>query len=534
MSIVDSKTMAQPSHGQFTPSFSPVMPPGELSDEDRIRFVEVEKKQTKLFEKLRKIKRTQNEAKAMECATLEQFAEFWKDFCEESHDSFERRHLAGLRRWARKYQNFGAKANTFMNDMKPILDVCKQISKPYSEAAIGIVGVFLVVASNKAKIEGKLVHAFESISDRLSGLKILSTCFNFDGDHERKLRRRILLAHLAFIDLAMEITKYYILPAYRRWSIATFESTRFQEMIDNVNEHVMDVRIICEELVTRNVTQMKDTIRTLQMGQATDHLACFLKLLGIPTWTPNQSREEMSRYWRRIEYEQWQEQGYDQMSKTRIEKFRQEGSFAQWSQRADSAMLILTGVNNTNIASIKFHCWISPIAIDAVERCRDEGAVYAFHTFCNDGSSRRSTSACLSVVAAQLLNARTQGLGGSQLTILSLAREISSLPDDGVDDATKVSAVGRLLCEIVKMFGDDEIIHIIIDRLDLCQESGRDDIPRIMVDVLNRSGCRVKVLLVTQWEYDWRINEREIKASLLPPNTLWLGSEIQGIAEYME
>lgn len=71
------------------------------------------------------------------------------------------------------------------------------------------------VSSNKVRIEGKLVHALESISDRLSGFKILNACFHFESDHEKKLRRKILLAHLAFIDLALEMTKYYILPAYR-------------------------------------------------------------------------------------------------------------------------------------------------------------------------------------------------------------------------------------------------------------------------------------------------------------------------------
>lgn len=221
------------------------------------------------------------------------------------------------------------------------------------------------------------------------------------------------------------------------------------------------------------------------------------------------------------------------MSEARIEKFRQKGAFAQWSKSANPAMLILTGINNTNIAFIKFHCWISPIAIDAVMRYRDEGAIYAFHTFCNDGPSRRSASACLSVIAAQLLNARTQGLGDSQLSILSLAQEVSRLAVEE-DDTTKVNAIGRLLCEIVKTFDHGETIHIIIDRLDLCQESGRDDIPRVMADVLNESSCTVKALLVTQWEYDWRLNEREIKARLRPPNSLLLDSETQEIVDYIE
>ncbi|XXG94192.1 hypothetical protein Hte_000445 [Hypoxylon texense] len=263
------------------------------------------------------------------------------------------------------------------------------------------------------------------------------------------------------------------------------------------------------------------------MGQATDHLSGFLKLLGVPTWSLKRSQEEISHYRGGIEYEQWQEEGYDQMSGARIEKFRQEGAFAQWSQSANPAMLILTGINNDSIVDMKVYCWLTPIALDAMERCRNDGVIYAFYTFCNGGASHRSTGACLSVIAAQLLSARAQGLAGSHLPLLSHAKEISRIAD-GDDDSTKVKAIGRFLCETTKTFARDETIYIIIDRLDLCEESGRDDIPRIMADVLNESSCVVKALLVTQWEYDWRLNEREIEARLHPPNTLWVDSRTQG------
>lgn len=165
--------MSQSSFEPRAPSFSAVMPVSELSDADRYveiissstlpvylayfiekliyynrkRFEEIERKQIRLFEKLRQIKHKPDEAKAMSCSTHEEFAEFWKGFCEDSQDIFERKHLYGPRQWTRKYQDFAAKASTFMNDIKPVLDVCKQISQPYSEATIGVVSVFLVESS---------------------------------------------------------------------------------------------------------------------------------------------------------------------------------------------------------------------------------------------------------------------------------------------------------------------------------------------------------------------------------------------------
>lgn len=220
------------------------------------------------------------------------------------------------------------------------------------------------------------------------------------------------------------------------------------------------------------------------------------------------------------------------MSETRIRNYRQKGAFAQWSQSAHPAMLVLTGINNENIVHMKVYCWLSPIAIDVMERCRNEGIIYAFHTFCNDDSANRSISSCLLVIAAQLLQTRTQRLGDSHLSLLSHAQDISRLADSK-DDISKTNAIGRFLRRLIKTFHQDEVVYIVIDRVDLCRESDRDDIPRVLADVLNESGCKLKVLIVTQQEYDWKLNSGEIRAILRPPSSLWLESKTQGIAEYM-
>jgi hypothetical protein len=44
---------------------------------------------------------------------------------------------------------------------------------------------------------------------------MLEQCYDGPNELEAELRKRILLAHLAFIELAVEITKYYFYRGYR-------------------------------------------------------------------------------------------------------------------------------------------------------------------------------------------------------------------------------------------------------------------------------------------------------------------------------
>ena len=54
--------------------------------------------------------------------------------------------------------------------------------------------------------------ALEGVKDRLPGFKLLSECYGVGTEHEKDLRKKMLLAHLAFINLAIEMIDYYIGP----------------------------------------------------------------------------------------------------------------------------------------------------------------------------------------------------------------------------------------------------------------------------------------------------------------------------------
>lgn len=71
---------------------------------------------------------------------------------QDAQSEFEGKHKKGWRLWVSKYQSFAKGAASFMEDLKPVLDIVQSAGVPYSGVAVGTVTALLTV-SHLPKLE---------------------------------------------------------------------------------------------------------------------------------------------------------------------------------------------------------------------------------------------------------------------------------------------------------------------------------------------------------------------------------------------
>ncbi|KAI8957894.1 hypothetical protein F5Y11DRAFT_63345 [Daldinia sp. FL1419] len=500
----------------------------DLSADDKRYLKEVEEKQAEFHQRLEKDKRLSSyEEKALKCTNHNEFAEFWGTYCQQAHTRFGNKHEIGWRSWSKKAQSFANHVLVFMNDIKPALDVGKDFGQPWSGLAIGTLTVLFVVGSNKHLMEEQISSALEGIRDRLPGFEMLNQCYNNDTKLEKGLRRRILLAHLSFIELAIEITRYYFRRGYRRWITATFHSKKFKNLSDRANDRFS--LFVCG---AKNLLRRLDL---LLQGDAHNYISRLQELINIPTWSLALfESEELGSYRRSLQDEAYYEQGvYEQVTYGGVRNLGPGDAISQWSTDGNSSMLILTGVSNANIMPIKRHCWLSPLAIGVSDMEREVQNPHAFFLF--RWPNGRSLSAAIPIIVAQLLRRRgSNPLEPHKLALTSHAETFARLNSDGADaeEDRNTDTIGQLLYNTIKIFSQGETVTLIIDRLDTCEEMERNEFLRILAKTFKEANCIVKVLVVTQWMTDWRPNERELRGILGADATLHLETKVQGVLSY--
>ncbi|KAJ2974150.1 hypothetical protein NUW58_g8750 [Xylaria curta] len=494
----------------------------DLSDEEKKYIDGVREKQHQFSLYLTKNGQlSTDEERALKCLTYDEFAEFWGVFCNRVQVKFQEKHLGRWRGYARKYQDFSEHARVFMANAKPILDVANDAGKPWSGLAIGILTFLFVVGSNKHQMEEEIHRALRGVQDRLPDFEILRQSYHTNSKYERDLQKQMLLAYLAFTELAIDISQYYIQHSYRRWITAIFYSRKFKEAIDRANDRVVAVRSRCEALMNLNVSQIKQELSQVQehnrglqetldkymRGKDYEFISQLQECLGIPSWSlPMFEREEIQPYRRRLLDEAYYEENYEQIAYQRIKASRLGAVFSQWDTSEYSSVLILTGKSNSNISSLKRNCWLSQLAVDVADRERDL-------------NKPRGDKDLSSHKQALMVNARAF----AQYNTIDYDEGLGN--DGGYEK--KIDTLSRLLYDTIKIFGRAETVIIVVDRIDACDEVERDELLRNMVKLINEAYCTVKLLVVSQWISDWKPNEPELKALLEGNTKLWVEVEEQ-------
>ncbi|KAJ3984380.1 hypothetical protein F5890DRAFT_1517579 [Lentinula detonsa] len=482
---------------------------------------EFEVKQDKFQQWLTAQKLDSVETTALSCRTFEDVATFWSDMSKNTESDFNILHQSGWKLWTKKYQNFSEGASSFMRDLKPIFDIVTGMGVPYAGLAIGIINGLITFAGKKNTMENQISSAIEGIKDRLPGLKMYQAIYTGNNELETDLQKKILFAYLAFVDLSMDIMKYFIQPGYRRWGTALFKSGSFTTMTSNIYSSLSDIRLRCEELIGLRIDTLvrgMDALKTqnqvllarideLQQDQTTAHVLEIQDVLDLASWTPEHHHKKLAEYKSRLLYEQHEELGiYQQMTGHEIEKLRGTDAFVDWARPSSSGVLILRGINNENLSESKIHNWLSPFALDIADwihkRSPSPNAVYIFDSA--DHASR-SIFKAIPMVLFQLLWFQRPKLGskskGHYEALMAALHQYASLPLSQGDGNLKVQALGSLATQVVHLYeGEKQPVYIILDRVDQC--SDHYELMNILVNrMMRESTSFIKILLVaaTNW-----------------------------------
>ncbi|EXJ83922.1 hypothetical protein A1O1_07551 [Capronia coronata CBS 617.96] len=491
-------------------------PPSGLTEAELQRFRDVEEKQKRLHEWLRSRSLAPDEARAVSCRSQADFVQFWSSISGDAQTKYDARHKKGWRLWSKRYQTFSGGVISFMKDMEPLLDIVKAFGVPYTGAAVGTITGLFVFAGRKTIMEGKISSALEGVKDRLPGFKMYEYIYRAETELETDLRKKILFAYLAFIDLSIEITKYYFRPAIYRWMIASFNSNKFDEMTENVFDLVVAIRMRCEELLSRNISEIKEQNEELLRDKNISHVMEIQKLLGLESWTPEAHNETLLKYKLQLNDECVQEVNYEHVS---VDSNLWRSVSNDWEATGQSQLLLLVGVNNENVAQGKRYNWISPLALDIADRFASANglaAPIALYVFRPDYWSRSSIHTALSVVLLQLLRHRQTALGqgfsdhreGLMAAVHRFAAAQTSEDENDEDDG-KIDALRDLAVRVVSLYDDNTTVYIVLDRVDMCRDRDHYELIRILSTVIQKARCTIKVLAVAD-PAGWKVNAKSM------------------------
>ncbi|KAJ3710179.1 hypothetical protein C8R42DRAFT_597419, partial [Lentinula raphanica] len=448
------------------------------------------------------------ETTALSCKSFEDVATFWSDMGKNAQSNFNLSHQSGWRLWVKRYQNFSEGASAFMEEIGPLLDIVSDMGVPYTGIAIGIINGLLTFAGRKNTMEHEISSAIEGIKDRLPGLKMYQAIYTGNHELETDLQKKILFVYIAFVDMSMDIVKYFLQPGYRRWGTALFKSGKFMDMTTNIYDLLSNIKSRCEELVgmridilVHGMDELKVQNRELQQDRSTAHLLEIQNSLGLSSWTHEYLHKKLSEYKSRLLYECHEEGIYQQMTGTEIKNLQESNFYVEWAKPNSSGILILRGINNENLSEGKIHNWVSPFVLDMVDKMHGNGRntiPLAVHVYDSVDPASRSIFEALSRVLFQLLWFKRSELTGSnskryEPLIAALHDYVHCPPSDSND---KIEALGSFASQVVQMYSEEsQPVYIILDRVDQCSE--QYELMNILVNrMMKEASCSFKMILV--------------------------------------
>ncbi|KAI0593507.1 hypothetical protein F4775DRAFT_497054 [Biscogniauxia sp. FL1348] len=471
----------------------------DLTPQDKAVFEDIETKQIEFHAWLKKKNLAPEIEGALDCRKYEDFVSFWSNTSQNAHSTFLHKHDTGWRKFAKASQGFAAEMNSFMENMKPMLDIVKEFGSPYTGAAIGtITGLFMIVG-NKNNLDNMVYLAITSIRDRIPGFKVYENIYWEKTD----LRKIIVLSYVAFIDLSMSITKYCLQPGYRRWTIATFNPTKLQNKLNSANEAVARVRMRCEELLGENVNELKKMLNKIKLGL----LHTIKAGMMIKGFDFKLQHEELLKYRDSLLSESEVEAHlFDQMSPNRIAELQRTKEFTSWSSSEKSGVMLLHGHNNHQLGQAKRSSWLSPFTVDHIIRLQDPSfsdpyGYYIFHV------ANTSIHNALPIVLFHLLNHRLCNLGPSeargklqedvQFYKLELEnRKIRDRRSSEQDDGKLGANLQKVAFGVLSLFEPNQTVHLVMDRIDRCRPEEQYEMMDILGYLVQEVACNLKILLV--------------------------------------
>ncbi|KAJ2901776.1 hypothetical protein MKZ38_001396 [Zalerion maritima] len=533
----------------------------QLSTSEWEKIENLEKEQEELRQKLHaKFPFPPELEDAFSCRTtdgLQRLVDSWSKTAGSSRLAFDKKHEKGWGRWSQKYESISVGVCDFLRDIRPLLDAVNDVGGPYTGTAIGTITAVFFLSGSKYTLEEEIAQALEGIKDRLPGFRMYAEIYSKNHGLEVDLRKKIVQAYIAFMELCVAITRYYLQTGFQRWTTATFTPSKLRDLSDDANNAVLMVRGKCEELLNWNMAQARrDIAKTLENNERllqdnkrlekkiddlrqsrTNDLILRIKSgLRLATWTLESHQEAFSKLKTLMSYAMADEEyRYEQMALGRIERFRKTNTFLSWDAEGESRLLLLVGENHDSLIYESRNCWVSPFALNLIDRltpshsahdalpptpppsdiatCPATGAVCASFVF-HSRSIRESPITMydvVSVIALQLICTCREMLCEKQETLdevlaaFTEARE--KMNSSGYEDECALINTARdLLISVLDLFDETDTVYIVLDRIDRCREVDHYDFLELLGDIVGRScngeqkACAVKVLAVANRE----------------------------------
>ncbi|KAH6697477.1 hypothetical protein F5X68DRAFT_226847 [Plectosphaerella plurivora] len=347
---------------------------------------------------------TQNfvaEQPALSVTSREAFEDFWKKV----HGSkvvFDQKHEQGAGRLSRGATSLAASANEILRDVSPILELVRDFGAPFGGMAIGTICFVFAVAGNRQKMEEQIITTFASIRDRLPGIRVYQHIYNDDHELDNNLQSKILDAYDSFLGFCMAAFDFYTRGSLRRWTKTLQYTTDLNEQVLRVQKALVDVRLVCEDLLSKNVDAVKNSVNHLQVINAgleneverltnevqglrlqlselqanndKEHVEKIAKLLGLWPFSDDTKHQDVIKH-RGDVAAVFSQRNLRSRTTVAAQQSAIVGSidYQEWLKSSDSRMLVLSGVNEY---ARTHHCWVSPIALNLIDKLtadNDEG-----------------------------------------------------------------------------------------------------------------------------------------------------------------
>ncbi|KAF1989439.1 hypothetical protein K402DRAFT_372206 [Aulographum hederae CBS 113979] len=448
------------------------------------------------------------ELRTLECNNYEKCAEYWKWFQEQAMLKHDNRHQKGWRRWAKSTQSFGSKAETFVEAIKPIIQLAQGSGSPDGGLALSTICMLFAVASSKRATEDIIGEAMFEIQDHLPSFHTYEGLYRGADERAMALRGKITLAYCGFIELAIKSTRYYLKSGAYRFFKAPWNQREFQDEADEVKRDIVSVRNKCEELLAWTVSKIRDQNCGLQLEIEANRIREIESVLGHSRRSIDSFIMELKSYEASIEAENKQAI-FESMNEEMRSKYKKMATFQDWSQSVNSSVLIIVGENHENLQLNK-HCWMSPLALDLIKSLHSDSRMLGFFLFPFTAVSPAADA--LSDILFQLLDAKRQKLRDDVKfpNVVADIRRHHGI-DTQKDDDGRFAVLAELLRYAMRLFDEEDCVHIVLDRMDRCVCHEQRELLDLLIDIMDKSVCKVKLLIVAEKTWGWDVKIKQLK-----------------------
>ncbi len=399
-----------------------------------------------------------------------------------------------------------------MIDFKPFV-AAVQAAGPYGQLAAATLSALFACAQSKTRTDEVIASAMAGVKDRLPGFQLYQDIYSRANEHEQRLRKKIMLAYVGVLELAIEAAQHYMKSGFKRWGQATFNPEKFQDLAISVQDSVVAVRLQCEELLNlavHNIRQQNDElleqnkklradIARLQAESDDRNLRRLQQLLGLSEWSIETKRSKLEAYEGSLNRERADDRLYEAMYSGSIARYKQKPHFQDWDSTGGSAMLLVVGAyRDTSQTWRKNHCWMSPLALNLINHYQASSRMHAFYVF--DVWEWAGVNDVVCDILLQLLRCQRQVLSANEHanTLSAQLESYQKLLNDPShrDEEVTAAALKDAAVTAVQLFGAHITVYIVLDRIDRCKQDDRITLLNILIRLMEEASCCVKIFAV--------------------------------------